>query len=134
MTKGWICALLILATLISSCARPYRPVIDPVMIRDQAKYERDLAECGALARAVVLTELTYDDNLAAFQSSVKKLKLRRIVDEIQEIKMAQSIAERAGQAETARALLLRLNALQQEKQRLLGAGPLPLTEVGSANA
>ena len=49
MTKGWIFALLILATLISSCARPYRPVIEPVMIRDQAKYERDLAECGALA-------------------------------------------------------------------------------------
>jgi uncharacterized protein YcfJ len=49
MMKGWICALLILATLISSCARPYRPVIDPAMIRDQAKYERDLAECGALA-------------------------------------------------------------------------------------
>jgi uncharacterized protein YcfJ len=49
MTKGWICALLILATPISSCARAYRPVIDPAMIRDPARYERDLAECGALA-------------------------------------------------------------------------------------
>ena len=49
MTKGWICALLIFATLISSCARAYRPVVDPAMIRDPARYERDLAECGALA-------------------------------------------------------------------------------------
>ncbi len=49
MTKGWICALLIFATPISSCARAYRPVIDPAMIRDPAGYERDLAECGALA-------------------------------------------------------------------------------------
>ena len=49
MTKGWICAPLIFATLISSCARAYRPVIDPAMIRDPAKYERDLAECGGLA-------------------------------------------------------------------------------------
>jgi len=47
--KARVCAFLILATLISSCARPYHPVIDPAMIRDQAKYERDLEECGALA-------------------------------------------------------------------------------------
>jgi hypothetical protein len=44
------------------------------------------------------------------------------------------VAERAGQAETARALMLRQNALQQERQRLLSTGPLPLTEVGSVNA
>jgi len=49
MTKSVVCAVLILATFISSCARPYRPVIDPAMIRDPARYERDLAECGALA-------------------------------------------------------------------------------------
>jgi len=40
---------LLLAFLTSSCARAYRPVIDPAMIRDPAKYERDLAECEAVA-------------------------------------------------------------------------------------
>ena len=40
---------LLLAFLASSCARTYRPVIDPAMIRDPAGYERDLAECGSLA-------------------------------------------------------------------------------------
>ena len=49
MTKGGVCAVLIVASIVSSCARPYRPVIDPAMIRDTAKYDRDLAECGALA-------------------------------------------------------------------------------------
>ena len=49
MTKGAVCAVLMLATLISSCARAYRPVTDPAMIREPARYERDLAECGALA-------------------------------------------------------------------------------------
>ena len=49
MTKSRICAFLILATVISSCARAYRPVTDPAKIRDPARYERDLAECGALA-------------------------------------------------------------------------------------
>jgi hypothetical protein len=49
MTKGWICALLVLATLIPSCATAYRPVVDPAMIRDPARYEHDLAECGDLA-------------------------------------------------------------------------------------
>jgi len=42
-------SVLILAILASSCARAYRPVIDPAMIRDHAKHESDLAECGALA-------------------------------------------------------------------------------------
>ena len=41
--------LLLLALLTSSCARAYRPVTDPAMIRDPARYERDLAECEALA-------------------------------------------------------------------------------------
>ncbi len=78
--------------------------------------------------------MPYDDAGAAFRESLKALKLRRIADEIQEAKTAQAAASRAGQAETARTLLLRLNVLQQEKQRLLGAGPLPLTKVGSVNA
>jgi len=40
---------LIVTLLTSSCARPYRPVTDPRMIHDSARYERDLAECEALA-------------------------------------------------------------------------------------
>lgn len=90
--------------------------------------------CGSIVRALSLSEMPYDDAGAAFRESFKALKLRRIADEIQEVKTAQIAAERAEHAETARTLLLRLNALQQEKQRLLGAGPLPLTEVGSVNA
>ena len=90
--------------------------------------------CGSIVRALSLSEMPYDDAGAAFRESFKALKLRRIADEIQEVKTAQIAAERAEHAETARSLLLRLNALQQEKQRLLGAGPLPLTEVGSVNA
>ncbi len=90
--------------------------------------------CGSIVRAYALSELPYDDAGAAFRESLKALKLKRIVNEIQEVKAAQSAAERVGQAEASRTLLLRLNALQQEKQRLLGAGPLPLTEVGSVNA
>jgi DNA primase len=90
--------------------------------------------CGGVVRALSLSELPYDDAAAAFRESLKALKLRRIVEEIQEIKTAQAAAERAGHAETVRTLLVRQNALQQERQRLLGAGPLPLTEVGSVNA
>jgi DNA primase len=90
--------------------------------------------CGGIVRAYALSELPYDDAVAAFRESLKALKLKRIMNEIQEVKAAQSAAERVGQAEASRTLLLRLNALQQEKQRLLGAGPLPLTEVGSVNA
>ena len=89
---------------------------------------------GKPIHALSLSELTYDDTGAAFRESLKALKLRRIVDEIQEIKTAQAAAERAGHTETVRTLLIRQNALQQERQRLLGAGPLPLTEVGSVNA
>ena len=92
------------------------------------------ALCGSIVRALSLSEMPYDDAGAAFRESLKVLKLRRIADEIQETKTAQAAADRAGHAETARTLLLRLNALQQEKQRLLGMGPLPLTEVGSVNA
>ncbi len=90
--------------------------------------------CGSIVRAYALSELPYDDAGTAFRESLKALKLRRIMNEIQEVKAAQSAAERVGQTEASRTLLLRLNALQQEKQRLLGAGPLPLTEVGSVSA
>jgi len=92
------------------------------------------AVCGAIVRALSLSEFPYDEVGAPFRESFKALKLRRIADEIQEVKTAQDAAKRTGQEETARTLLLRLNVLQQDKQRLLGAGPLPLTEVGSVNA
>lgn len=49
MRKSGLCTLLLLATLTSSCARAYRPVTDPAMIRDPARYERDLSECEVLA-------------------------------------------------------------------------------------
>lgn len=89
--------------------------------------------CGRIARALLLSEMPYDDTGTAFRESVQTLQLRRLASEIQAVKTAQHTAERAGQAETARTLLLRLNALQQEKQRLLGANPVPLTEVGSVH-
>jgi len=95
---------------------------------------QDDPQCGGVVRALSLSELPYDDVGTAFRDSLKALKLRRIVDEIQELKAAQMAAERAGQAEAARTLMLRQNRLQQERQRLLSAGPLPLTEVGSVNA
>jgi hypothetical protein len=95
---------------------------------------QDDPQCGGVVRALSLSDLPYDDVGTAFRDSLKALKLRRIVDEIQEVKTAQLAAERTGQAETARTLMLRQNALQQERQRLLSAGPLPLTEVGSVNA
>jgi DNA primase len=90
--------------------------------------------CGSIVRALSLSEMPYDDTGTAFRESLKALKLRRIVHEIQEVKTAQIAAERAGQTEAMRDLLIRQNALQQARQRLLGAGPLPLTEVGSVNA
>ena len=95
---------------------------------------QDDPQCGGVVRALSLSELPYDDAGTAFRDSLKALRLRRIVDEIQEVKAAQMAAERAGQAEAARSLMLRQNTLQQERQRLLSAGPLPLSEVGSVNA
>jgi len=105
------------------------PAVDEAIVNIQ-----DDPQSGGVVRALSLSELPYDDVGTAFRDSLKALKLRRIMDEIQEVKTAQMVAERAGQAETARALMLRQNALQQERQRLLSAGPLPLTEVGSVNA
>ena len=83
---------------------------------DQA--EGDPASEG-LARSLSLTELPYDDVAAAFEESLMALKRRRLAEEIQEIKTAQTAAERSGQADTARSLLMRLNLLQQERQRLM---------------
>ena len=105
------------------------PAVNEAIINIQ-----DDPQCGGVVRALSLSELSYDDVGTAFRDSLKALKLRRIGEEIQEVKTAQMVAERAGQAETARTLMLRQNALQQERQRLLSAGPLPLTEVGSVNA
>jgi DNA primase len=82
----------------------------------------------ALARSLSLRELPYDDVGAAFVQSFIALKLRRLADEIQELKAAQSSAEKAGQAETFRTLLMRLHALQQERQRLLKGDCLPLNQ------
>jgi DNA primase len=90
--------------------------------------------CGSIVRAYALSELPYDDAGAAFRESLKALKLRRIADEIQEVKTAQIAAERAGQRDTVRTLQMRTVALLQEQLRLRREGPLPLTEVGSVNA
>jgi len=91
-------------------------------------------QCGGVVRALSLSELPYDDVGTAFRDSLKALRLRRLADEIQEVKAAQMAAERTGQAEASRALMLRQNTLQQERQRLLSTEPVPLTEVGSVNA
>jgi DNA primase len=90
--------------------------------------------CGGIARALSLNELPYDDAGAAFRESLKALKLRRIGSEIQDIKVAQASANREGQAETFRTLLMRMNALQQERQRLLASAPSPRTDSGRVNA
>jgi DNA primase len=73
----------------------------------------------ALARSLSLTELPYEDAAAAFRESLTALKLQRLADEIQQVKSALAAAEQAGEVETGRMLLLRRNALQQERQRLL---------------
>jgi DNA primase len=90
--------------------------------------------CGGIARALSLSELPYDNAGAAFRESLKALKLRRIGNEIQDVKAAQATAERAGHSETFRTLLLRMNALQQERQRLLASAPSSRTDVGRVNA
>jgi DNA primase len=84
----------------------------------------------ALARSLSLSEFPYDDVIAAFQQSFAALKLRRLDKEIQETKTAQAAAERAGEPETDRTLLIRSNALQQERQRLLKGERSSLTEAG----
>jgi len=72
--------------------------------------------------------LPYEDVSAAFQQSFTALKLRRLGVEIQKTKSAQAAAERAGEPDALRNLLMRSNALQQERQRLLKGGQSPLPE------
>ncbi len=93
----------------------------------------DDPECGSLVRALSLSDFPYDDAGAAFREGLMALKLRRVADEIQAVKMAQAEGERAGHADTVRTLLTRLNDLQRERQRLLGAAPPPM-EAGRINA
>jgi DNA primase len=93
----------------------------------------DDPECGSLVRALSLSDFPYDDAGAAFREGLRALKLRRVADEIQAVKMAQAEGERAGHADTVRTLLTRLNDLQRERQRLLGAAPPPM-EAGRINA
>jgi DNA primase len=80
------------------------------------------AALDTLSRELSLSELPYDDVSAAFQQSLRGLKLRRLATEIQENKAAHAAAERAGESETVRTLLMRSQALQQERQRLLLKG------------
>jgi hypothetical protein len=83
----------------------------------------------ALSRALTLSDFPYDDVTAAFQQSFTTLKRRRLDMEIQETKIAHAAAERAGESETVRTLLMRSQTLQQERQRLLVKGEqTPLTE------
>lgn len=90
--------------------------------------------CGDIARRLSLSELPYDNVGAAFRESLKALKLRRLGNDIQDVKTAQAAAEREGHAETFRTLLVRMNALQQERQRLLAPAPSPCTDAGRVNA
>ena len=80
------------------------------------------AALDTLGRELSLSELPYDDVSAAFQQSFTTLKLRRLAMEIQENKTAHAAAERAGESETVRTLLMRSQTLQQERQRLLLKG------------
>jgi DNA primase len=88
-------------------------------VLEQAEEDAGL---DTLSRALSLSELPYDDVTAAFQQSLRTLKLRRLAMEIQETKTAHAAAERAGEPETVRTLLMRSHALQQERQRLLLKG------------
>jgi DNA primase len=80
------------------------------------------AALDSLSRALSLSELPYEDVSAAFHQSFTTLKLRHLAMEIQENKTAQAAAERAGETEMVRTLLMRSQALQQERQRLLLKG------------
>jgi hypothetical protein len=41
--------MILLVSLLPSCAAGYRPVVDPATIVDRARYEQDLSECAAIA-------------------------------------------------------------------------------------
>lgn len=96
----------------------------------QTMLDKGVGEAAAdgLARALSLKELPYDNISEAFQQSLMALKLRRLADEIQTLKAEQAAAERAGQTDTFRNLLMRLNVLQQERQRLLKDGSISLDQ------
>ena len=105
-----------------------------IVVSELIARAQDDSACGGVVRALSLSDLPYDDAVVAFRESLKALKLRRITDEIQEVKTAQIAAERAGHRDTVRTLQMRTVALLQEQLRLRREGPLPLTEVGSINA
>ena len=44
-----ITVMVLLVFLLPSCAKGYRPLVDPATIVDRDRYERDLSECGAIA-------------------------------------------------------------------------------------
>jgi len=44
-----ITVMVLLVFLLPSCAKGYRPLVDPATIVDRDRYERDLSECGTIA-------------------------------------------------------------------------------------
>jgi hypothetical protein len=44
-----IAVMVLLVFLLPSCAKGYRPLVDPASIVDRGRYERDLSECGVIA-------------------------------------------------------------------------------------
>ena len=44
-----IAVMVLLVFLLPSCAKGYRPLVDPATIVDRDRYERDLSECAAIA-------------------------------------------------------------------------------------
>jgi len=44
-----IAAMTLLVFLLPACATSYTPLVDPATIVDRDRYERDLAECAAIA-------------------------------------------------------------------------------------
>jgi len=110
-------------------------VADAPHTRQQALAQAGEDElCGSITRALSMTELPYDNINAAFQQSLKALKLRRIAVELQEIKAAEALATKAGRDEEARTLLVRLNVLQQERQKLSKINPSSYNEAGRIHA
>jgi DNA primase len=83
----------------------------------------------SLGRSLSLSELPYGDIAAAFEESFAALKLRRLAEQIQELKVAQAVALRSGETETSRSLLMQLNVLQQERQRWVKAAPTAVNHV-----
>jgi DNA primase len=102
----------------------------PVNLEDG---EQPAAE--SLGRSLSLTELPYGDTAAAFEESFTALKVRRLAEQIQELKTAQAAALRSGETDTSRSLLVQLNVLQQERQRWLKGAPTAVNHAaGRAHA